>query len=365
MLPNRLEIYLQSLCCFRRLIAATVFVLIAGNFSQPARASVVTDNPAAWTLTFNDDFTGLSLDSTKWAHRQPGVRNSAINTSDAVSVSGGLLTITTYTDAGQHYTGMIGTQGKFEQAYGYFEARLKFHSTAGEWSAFWLQSPTYGSPIGDPGQAGTEIDIVEHRATNPNGADLRARYVSAVHWDGYGAEHQQTAKTHAALPGLANDTWHTYGLKWSPTGYGFYFDDTLIWSVNQSVSRRSEYMILSSEVRDGNWAGSVPAGGYGSLASSVTNMQVDYVRVYAGLPGDFSGNGTVDAADYVIWRRGLGSTYTQADYQTWRTNFGTPSAGGTGSATASSSATAIPEPPTVLLFLLVASQPFAWRRRSR
>jgi MYXO-CTERM domain-containing protein len=37
-------------------------------------------------------------------------------------------------------------------------------------------------------------------------------------------------------------------------------------------------------VRDGNWAGLVPAGGYGSLATSTTNVQVDYVRAYAAVP---------------------------------------------------------------------------------
>jgi phospholipase/lecithinase/hemolysin len=39
-------------------------------------------------------------------------------------------------------------------------------------------------------------------------------------------------------------------------------------------------------------------------------------------PGDFNQGGTVDAADYVVWRKGLGSTFTQDDYGVWRANFG-------------------------------------------
>jgi hypothetical protein len=39
------------------------------------------------------------------------------------------------------------------------------------------------------------------------------------------------------------------------------------------------------------------------------------------LPGDFNGDGLVDAADYVVWRRG-GAAYTPSDYITWRTHFG-------------------------------------------
>jgi beta-glucanase (GH16 family) len=323
-------------------LAAIIFVFLLGVCR--CDASVISDNPAAWQLMFNDDFSGASLDATKWAHRLPGVRNSAINTSNAVSVDSGLLTIKTYTEAGTNYTGMIGSQGLFQQTYGYFEARMKFHSSAGQWSAFWLTSPSYGNPIGDVGQAGTEIDIVEHRATNSGGTDIRSRYVSAVHWDGYGAEHQQVAKTHGPLASLANDTWHTFGLKWSPTGYEFYYDDALLWTVTQAVSRRSEYLILSSEVRDAHWAGNVPTGGYGSLASSVTNLQVDWVRVWSGKPGDFNGNGAVDAADYVTWRQGAGSIYGGDDFEVWRSHFGEVGGEGTGEAGRSTSEIAVAEP---------------------
>ena len=38
--------------------------------------------------------------------------------------------------------------------------------------------------------------------------------------------------------------------------------------------------------------------------------------------GDFNNDGSVDAADYVVWRNGLGTIYTQSDYDTWRANFG-------------------------------------------
>jgi hypothetical protein len=38
--------------------------------------------------------------------------------------------------------------------------------------------------------------------------------------------------------------------------------------------------------------------------------------------GDYNGDGAVDAADYVVWRKGLGTTHTQNDYDTWRARFG-------------------------------------------
>jgi hypothetical protein len=45
------------------------------------------------------------------------------------------------------------------------------------------------------------------------------------------------------------------------------------------------------------------------------------------LPGDFNLDGIVDTVDYVVWRKGLGTTYTQTDYDVWRANFGAASAG--------------------------------------
>jgi beta-glucanase (GH16 family) len=271
---------------FVRLPALAGICVLLSFYAGPlARASVVTDNPTAWNLTFSDDFNGSSLDPTKWANRLPGPRNSAINTPNAVSVGGGVLNIKTYTDAGVHYTGMIGSQGKFEQTYGYYEARVKFHTTPGQWSAFWLTSPVYDQGSGNPAFYGTEIDITEHRAVNNNNNPIIDRFHTALHWDTYvTGVHQQTSKTHMNVPNLGNDSWHTFALKWSPAGYEYYYDDTLMWTVNQAVSARNEYMILSSEVRDLGWAGDIPAAGYGSLATSITNFQVDYVRVYQSVP---------------------------------------------------------------------------------
>ncbi len=40
------------------------------------------------------------------------------------------------------------------------------------------------------------------------------------------------------------------------------------------------------------------------------------------LPGDFNLDDVVDAADYTVWRDGLGTTFTQSDYDLWVGNFG-------------------------------------------
>lgn len=81
-------------------------------------------------------------------------------------------------------------------------------------------------------------------------------------------------------------------------------------------------------------------------------------RLIFAIPGDYNGDGIVDAADYVGWRDTLGSTTTLAadgngnneidagDYDVWRANFGRTAGSG-----ASESNSAVPEPTSALALL--------------
>jgi hypothetical protein len=51
----------------------------------------------------------------------------------------------------------------------------------------------------------------------------------------------------------------------------------------------------------------------------IDNYRVD--PIYSN-PGDFNRDGVVDAAGYVIWRKGAGETFTTYDYDQWRSNLG-------------------------------------------
>lgn len=84
----------------------------------------------------------------------------------------------------------------------------------------------------------------------------------------------------------------------------------------------------------------------GGLAFDVvyTANQVLLEVVAASLAGDYNGDGSVDAADYTVWRDGLGTTFTLNDYDVWAANFGATGA----------STVAVPEPAAGVL-LLVAS----------
>jgi hypothetical protein len=76
----------------------------------------------------------------------------------------------------------------------------------------------------------------------------------------------------------------------------------------------------------------------------------------AGVLGDYNNDGTVNAGDYVLWRKGTGvlanevadpGTFSAADYTEWRARFGNPSGSG-----ASPGGAAVPEPGSALLLLI-------------
>jgi hypothetical protein len=77
--------------------------------------------------------------------------------------------------------------------------------------------------------------------------------------------------------------------------------------------------------------------------------------------GDYNHNSAVDNADYIVWRRGLGTTYTPGDFNVWRAHFGTSFGSGAGVNTN----TTIPEPRTLALLLSSAIALLITRRDSR
>jgi hypothetical protein len=66
---------------------------------------------------------------------------------------------------------------------------------------------------------------------------------------------------------------------------------------------------------------------------------------------DFNGDGTVDAPDYVTWRRGDGSIYADSDYDLWRAHFDQTVAG---NGTANAALVGVPEPSTCWLLAIAA-----------
>lgn len=110
--------------------------------------------------------------------------------------------------------------------------------------------------------------------------------------------------------------------------------------------------------------------GPGGAASPYDRVFMLQVPVEVALPGDYNAGGRVDAADYVIWRKTLGSLATlpndtttgwvqPVDYSVWRANFGRTA--GAGSALGG---TSVPEPAT-FAFALICSAVIMLGSRAR
>jgi hypothetical protein len=104
-------------------------------------------------------------------------------------------------------------------------------------------------------------------------------------------------------------------------------------------------------------------GRFTTLDGLVNLLEVEFVTV-AGVDGDYSNNGVVDAADYTVWRNHLNESFqlqneggitpgvvNAADYNFWKSRFGMSSGAGGGSVQTN----AVPEPATWLLAALAGA----------
>jgi beta-glucanase (GH16 family) len=318
---------------------AVLCILCPLTIVRPAGATP----PSGYTLDWSDDFQSTSLDPNKWGYRLLGQkRHDGYNVTDAVSLDGEYLTITTYTDptTGHHNTGMISTDGKYMPRYGYVEARIEFDGSRGMWSSFWMQSDSMSHPDPyDPHFYGTEIDIVEHRSVDGPGNDISNQGTSSLLWDGYAPSSLGAKAAGGDLHGASLASgFHTYGLEWTPTYEKYYYDGIVVWTVINStlqdpphpagcayppctpdpsqspsvfgpVSARNEYFILSSEVwnspsnltatpPDYGWCGPTPAS-----FPSGTKMIVDYVKHYTAVSKvvDLCAVGSASTTMQVSW----------------------------------------------------------------
>jgi hypothetical protein len=118
--------------------------------------------------------------------------------------------------------------------------------------------------------------------------------------------------------------------------------------LNSLIDPASDWILSSAAaISDTGWI-----AGNGQFDPDGPGGQAAYDRMFLlqlpTLAGDYNRNGIVDAADYVAWRKGLGTTYNQADYDVWRTHFGQTVGSGAGAGTALADA-AVPEPATTTL----------------
>jgi beta-glucanase (GH16 family) len=250
----------------------------------PDAAPVAVADASPWRLAWSDEFdgpAGAAIDGSKWGFDTGnngwgnGELEDYTDRTDNVRLDGqGHLEIVARAESfgGSSYTsGRVNTAGRFAQAYGRIEARIRMPQGKGIWPAFW----TLGADLGQVGwpQCG-ELDIMEAVG------DFTINHGSA-HGPGYSGGNPLTG-TYQSPTSLADD-FHVYAIEWEPNEVRWYVDDAMYERRTPAdlppgttwVYDHPFFLILNVAV-GGNWPGA-PDG----TTQFPQTMTVDYVRAYS------------------------------------------------------------------------------------
>ncbi|MCW2904793.1 MAG: beta,3-glucanase [Streptosporangiaceae bacterium] len=254
----------------------------------PAAAGVT-----AAAATFTDDFNGpagAAVDGGKWQYETgDNVNNHELQwytsgTANAALDGQGHLAITAKRENPggntcwygycQYTSARLSTSGRFTQAYGHFESRMKIPRGQGMWPAFWMLGDNIGS-VGWP--ASGEIDIMENVGFEPGTVH------GTLHGPGYSGSGGIGASY--TLPGgqAFADGFHTFAVDWAPDSVTFSVDGNVYQrrtpadtAGRQWVFDHPFYLIVNLAV-GGYWPGNPDAG-----TTFPQQLVVDYVHVTSG-----------------------------------------------------------------------------------
>ena len=235
--------------------------------------TVITVDGKRCVLTFEDDFNGTVLDSTKWEKcpewKRQDLNNYWDNSMSYLDGKGNLIIGMSYDEERDAFlSGAVQTKGKFEQTFGYFEIRCAINNIPGYWTAFWLMTDDVVKEQ-NGGVDGTEIDIYESAYYS------KKQIQHSLNWDGYGVARKADASVGYA--DVYDGEYHTFSLLWTDKEYVYYIDGQETWRTDAAKAKGTckvpLYMIISSET--GSWTG-IP-----DAEQLPDYMKVDYVRAYS------------------------------------------------------------------------------------
>lgn len=270
---------------------AALLAVTAAATAQPAGGG--------WSLTWSDEFSGQSVDPTKWTPWDaPSPYNGELQyySPDQASVQGGMLTITSLrrTIGGRQYSSArLESAGHFAQKYGRFEYRAKLPGTQSLWPAFWLLPATGAWP--------PEIDIMELLGHEP-------RKVYGTHHWGTASSVVSNGGAYTLAAGLPSftDDFHLFAVEWWPDRIDWFVDGVKYYTHTTNIPQEPMYLIINTAV-GGAWPG------YPNATTVLPQTHVvDYVRVYQWQPANVLDNPAFEAA---------GSGATGSLFRGW-TNFG-------------------------------------------
>jgi len=235
-------------------------------------------------LIFRDEFDGPSgtlPDATKWVFETGGggfgnneLEHYTARPENASLDGQGKLVITARAESfmGSKYTSArLKTAGKFEHAYGRYEARLRIPTGRGIWPAFWM----LGADIGTTGwPACGEIDIMENIGSEPTLVH------GTLHGPGYSGGNSIGKSVELPDKARFTDDFHEFAVEWEVDVVRWYMDGKLYQTRTPKdlpgkwVYDHPHFLLLNLAV-GGQWPGN-PDG----TTVFPQQLTVDYVRVY-------------------------------------------------------------------------------------
>src|SRR5262245_5662069 len=220
----------------RPLLVLAAVVALPGCGERAAARSTPPDSTSLqeWTLTWSDEFDGSAgtpPKATKWVAETGGqgwgnqereyytarTENAALDGSGHLAITARAESLDSsyhcWYGACRYTSARLKTQGRFEQTYGRFEARLRIPRGQGIWPAFWMLGNDIGS-VGWPTSG--EIDIMENIGREPNTVH------GTIHGPGYsGGEGIGAGYT---IGGAFADAFHTFAVEWGPDFIAWFVD---------------------------------------------------------------------------------------------------------------------------------------------
>ncbi|RNL79905.1 glycoside hydrolase family 16 protein [Nocardioides marmorisolisilvae] len=258
----------------------------AGNAATTAPdcgATVRKADGTAWRCSFADYFDGTKLSTARWkvvTSNDADYRSRKdcfVNSSKNVSVSGGILRLTTrrtapfscgtgmnkYTATGT--SGMVSTMGRFFQTYGRFEMKAKWPYTKqiGLQGAFWLW-PEGASGMTWP--VSGELDIAEWFSKYPDRAIPYLHTASSI------LNPSGATNNYCILKNPAD--WHTYTLTWTKSRILIQYDGKTCLDAGGGSPYDKPFNVSLTQA----WG--VKKNAPTTSTPFPSTMQVSYVRVW-------------------------------------------------------------------------------------
>jgi beta-glucanase (GH16 family) len=232
---------------------------------SPSGEAMPVGNIPGWRQVFSDDFSGSSLDLSKWfsyAPSQPGGDPGGWFEPSHVTVSDGELVISTYrelTDGGIWTSGGVSAAPGLVQTYGKSRVRFRFSPGHGIAHGLFLMPADGSWP--------PEIDFSEDNGENRN-VDT-----ATLH---YGSNDQ----TEHAMVDTDLTQWHTLGLEWTP-GLLLYTIDGHEWARMTGSNVPAIPMVL--DIQTQAWACGISEWEAcpDSTTPATVDLDVDWVVAYA------------------------------------------------------------------------------------